>query len=188
MSMFFVLVAVSVVSLAAQDKAIDTRRSTIAIHVRKSGLFSAAGHEHWINAPISAGIVNDSDAPHLVVRVDASRLEVKPDPKVDAKTQADIQRDMQQMVLQSNQYPGIVFRSTRVEKQAGGQWKVDGMLTLHGVTKPVVADAKLSDGAYTSHVVLKQTDFAIKPITVAGGLIKVKNELEIDFRIFARSD
>ena len=33
---------------AAQDTVIDTQRSTIAIHVGKAGLFSAAGHDHTI--------------------------------------------------------------------------------------------------------------------------------------------
>ena len=80
----------------------------------------------------------------------------------------------------------ITFRSSRVEKLADGQWKVDGDLSLHGVTKPVSLTVKLTDGAYTTHTVLKQTDFGIKPISIGGGMIKVKNEVEIDFRILAR--
>jgi len=45
---------VAAVPLAAQEKAqemaIDTQRSTITIHVGKSGLPSAAAHDHTINA------------------------------------------------------------------------------------------------------------------------------------------
>ena len=52
-------------------------------------------------------------------------MAVKPDPKVDAKTQAEIQRDMQERVLESAKYPDITFRSSRVEKQTDGQWKVE---------------------------------------------------------------
>lgn len=59
---------------------------------------------------------------------------VKPDPKIDAVTHAQIQRDMQEMTLESRKYPQVTFRSSRVEKQADGQWKVKGMLALHGVT------------------------------------------------------
>jgi len=156
--------------------------------VGKAGLFSAAGHDHWVNALISSGTLNDSDIPQVEFRVDARKLEVMPDPKVDAKTQAEIQKNMQQMTLKSAQYPEITFRSTRVDRQAEGQWKVEGLLTVHGVTKPIVVNAQASDGIYVSHVVRKQSDFAIKPNTVGGGLIKVKNEVEIDFRIFARSE
>jgi len=185
----FVCVAVvSMVSLPGQDKAIDIKSSTISIHVAKAGLFSAAGHEHWVNAPISSGLINDSDPLHVEFRVNASRMEVKPDPKVDAQTQAEIQRDMQQMTLDSVKYPEIAFRSSRVERQADGQWKVEGMLTLHGITKPVVVTVKRSQNAYASHATIKQTDFGIKPITAGGGLVKVKNELEIDFHIVPLSE
>src|SRR6266581_1059955 len=89
----FLAVAV-VVFLSAQDKHIDVHRSTITVHVGKAGLFSAAGHEHWVNAPISGGLINYSDRPQVEFRVNSSAMEVKPDPKVDVKTQAEIQRDM----------------------------------------------------------------------------------------------
>jgi hypothetical protein len=171
------------ISLAGQDKAIDIKRSTITVHVGKAGLFSAGGHEHWVNAPISSGLMNDSDPPHVEFRVDASRMEVKPDPKVDAKAQAEIQRDMQEMTLESARYPEIAFRSSRVERQADGQWKVEGMLTLHGIKKPVAVTVRRTQDSYDGHASVKQTDFGIKPITVAGGLVKVKNEVEIDFHI-----
>jgi polyisoprenoid-binding protein YceI len=180
------LAAIGVVSLSAQDKAIDGERSTITIHVGKAGLFSMAGHEHWVNAPISAGVLDDSNRPHVEFRVDAAKMEVKPDPKIDAKTQAQIQKSMQDITLESAKYPEIAFRSSRVEKQAGEQWKVDGILTLHGVTKPLVIMVKRSGDAFVSHATIKQTDFGIKLISVGGGVVKVKNELEIDFRIVTR--
>ena len=37
--------------LMAQEKAIDTQRSTITIHAGKSGLLSAAAHDHTVFAP-----------------------------------------------------------------------------------------------------------------------------------------
>jgi hypothetical protein len=55
----------------------------------KADVFSVAGHDHWVDAPISAGVVNDSDRPYVGFSVDASKMVVKPDPKVDAKTQAE---------------------------------------------------------------------------------------------------
>ena len=39
---------VAAAPLVAQEKAIDTQRSTITIHVGKSGLLSAAAHDHTI--------------------------------------------------------------------------------------------------------------------------------------------
>ncbi len=37
-------------------------------------------------------------------------------------------------------YPTITFKSTKVEANGTGKWKVTGDLTLHGVTKSVVLD------------------------------------------------
>jgi polyisoprenoid-binding protein YceI len=59
-------------------------------------------------------------------------------------------------------------------------------LALHGVTKSVVLTVKRVGDSYTARTTLKQTDFGIKPISVGGGMIKVKDQVEIDFTIFAR--
>jgi hypothetical protein len=53
---------------------------------------------------------------------------------------------------------------------------------LHGVTKPIEVSVKKDAGAYSGSAVIKQTDFGIQPISV-GGVVKVKNELRIVFRI-----
>jgi len=174
---------VALTAASAQDKAIDVEDSTITIHVGKAGLFGAAGHEHWVNAPISAGTLNDSDPLHVEFTVDAKRMAIKPDPKIDAATQAQIQKDMQEMTLESGKYPEITFRSSRVEKQAQALWKVEGLLTLHGLTKPVAVTVQRTGETYVGHTSIKQTDFGIKPISAGGGLIKVKNEVELDFQI-----
>ncbi len=174
------------VPLMAQEMAIDTQRSTITIHVGKSGLFSVAAHDHTINAPISSGAIRESPTPHIEFSVETAKMTVKPDPKVDAKTQATIQTDMEEMTLETKKFPEIAFHSSRIEKLGDGRWKVDGDLSLHGVTKPVSLTVKETGGAYTTRTLLKQTDFGIKPISIAGGMIKVKNEVEIDFQIFLR--
>ena len=172
--------------LMAQARAIDTQRSTITIHVGKSGLLSAAAHDHTINAPISSGILQESPAPRIEFGVETASMTVKPDPKVDTKTQATIQMDMEEMTLDAKKFPEITFRSTRIEKIGNGQWKVDGDLSLHGVTRSVSLNVKQSGDSWVTRTVLKQTDFGIKPISIAGGMAKVKDEIQIDFQIFAR--
>jgi polyisoprenoid-binding protein YceI len=170
----------------SQERVLDPQRSTITIHVGKSGLLSAAAYDHTINAPISSGNVRESTAPHIEFTVETAKMTVKPDPRIDAKDQATIQTHMEEMVLETKKYSEIAFRSSRIERIADGQWKVDGDLSLHGVTKPVSLNVKQSGDSWTTHTVLKQTDFGIKPISIGGGMIKVKNEVEIDFQIFAR--
>ena len=177
------LLAASGIASAQGPDAIDVQRSTITIHVGKAGLLSAAAHEHWVNAPIASGTVRESPDPHVEFVVQTAKMTVKPDAAIDAKTQATIQQHMEEMTLEISKFPEISFRSSHVEKLAEGQWKVDGTLSLHGVTKPVSLTVKRAGDFWTTHTVRKQTDFGIKPINV-GGVIKVKNELEIDLQIF----
>jgi polyisoprenoid-binding protein YceI len=172
---------------AAQDVPIDVEHSSILVHVGKTGLLSAAAHDHTIEAPISSGTIRESPSPHVEFTIQTAKMTLRPDRKVDPKTELTIQKDMEEMTLETAKFPEITFRSSRAEKLADGQWKVDGDLSLHGVTKPVSLTVKQADGAYTTHFVLKQTDFGIKPISIGGGAIKVKNEVEIDFRIVLRT-
>lgn len=172
--------------LAAQDTAIDLEKSTITIHVGRAGLLSSAGHDHWVSAPIASGRVRESTSPNVEFSVETAKMAVKPDPKVDAKTQAQIQKDMEEMTLEIKNFPTINFKSTQIEPSGSGKWNVAGTLSLHGVAKPIRVAVERSGSAYTGHAVLKQTDFGIKPVTVGGGLVKVKNEVEIEFQIYIR--
>ena len=179
----YILLTASMAATAA-DRTIDAHRSKITIHVGKTGLFSAAAHNHVVDAPISSGRINESSPEYVEFTVEAAKMTVEPDPKINADDQATIQKHMQEMTLESVRYPDIHFRSTHAERLSSGEWKVDGELSMHGVTKPVSLTVKQSGGAYTAHTVLKQTDFNIKPISIGGGIIKVKNEIEIDCQIF----
>lgn len=179
-------VVIAALALSAEEKKIDAARSTITIHVGKAGVLSFAGHEHWVTAPISSGVLDDSATPRVEFKVDAAKMQIKPEPKVDEKTRMEIQRDMQEKTLQSRKYPEIVFRSGRITPQGAGLWTVEGTLTLCGVSRPVTARVRRDAGAYVSHVTIKQTDFGITPVTAAGGTIRVKNELQIDLRIFSK--
>jgi polyisoprenoid-binding protein YceI len=176
------VLAVSAVALA-QDTPIDVQRSTITIHAGKAGLLSAAGHDHTIAAPISSGTIRETADPHVEFTVETAKMTVMPDPKVDAKTRETIQKDLEEMTLETKKFPQITFRSTHISKLADG-WKVEGDLSLHGVTKPVSLAVKKSGSSYTAHTTLKQTTFGIKPVSVGGGMIRVKDEIELDFAIF----
>ena len=65
--------------------------------------------------------------------------------------------------------------------------KVEDTLSLHGVDKPVGLIVNRSGEAYVGHVTIKQTDFGIMPVVVGGGMIRVKNEIQIDFQIFSKA-
>ncbi len=168
-----------------QNTAIDTRRSTITIHVGKTGLFSAAGHDHWVSAPITSGEISATGARHVSFSVDANRLKVKPDPKVNPKEEAEIQETMQQKVLESEKYPLIQFQSSSVAEAGSGSWRITGKLTLHGVSKSMVVTVNQAGETYSGNARIKQTDFGIQPVRAGGGAVRVKNELDVQFDIYA---
>jgi hypothetical protein len=171
--------------VAAPDEIIDANRSVLIVHVGKTGLFSAAGHEHWVDAPISRGQFNDGAEAHVEFVVDARKMMVRPDEKTSAKDRATIQETMQSSVMESEKYPEIRFRSTSVTPMGGPAWRVGGTLTLHGVSKAVAVEVRRDGDVYAGSAHLKQTEFGIQPVSIAGGAVKVKNELDITFKISA---
>jgi hypothetical protein len=183
--------AAAIVILAGPDQpeqAIDTERSSLTVHVGKAGLLSGAAHEHWVDAPIAGGtIAADGSTPAVRFTVDARRLSVRPEKGVPDKDRAEVQSNMQSKVLESNIYPDIVFRSTEVRRTGALVWGVSGDLTLHGVTKPVSVDVTRQNDAYVGTVRIKQTEFGIQPIKIGGGVVRVKDELEISFRVYTAS-
>ena len=172
-------------SSAAQARTIDIAKSTITIHVGKEGLFSAAGHDHWVSAPIASGEISDTRDRSVKFSVDAHRLKVRPDTKVNQKDEAEIQETMQEKVLESEKYPLVQFRSSIVAQAGNGSWNVTGQLTLHGVSKSIVVTVKQVGDAWSGSALIKQTDFGSQLVRAAGGAVRVKDEVEVQFDIYA---
>jgi polyisoprenoid-binding protein YceI len=65
---------------------------------------------------------------------------------------------------------------------------VTGQLSLHGVTRSVSLPLRVETRGDTltasGRVVLRQTDYAMTPVSVAG-VVKVKDELRIDYVVVA---
>lgn len=180
---FSLILIASPCILLGENRSIDVHHSTLKVRVFKTGLFSPFAHDHEIEAPISDGNADLSATPGVTLRADARKLRV-----VDAGTsvadRAQIQKTMEgPSVLDSEQYPEISFHSTRVEQVADNHWKVDGDLSLHGRMNPVVVDVALKDGHYLGSATIKQRAFGITPVSIAGGTVKVKDDVRIEFDI-----
>jgi polyisoprenoid-binding protein YceI len=71
------------------------------------------------------------------------------------------------------------------------QLTLKGDLTLHGVTREQMVSARvyLMGGTLRGQgeATVRQTDFDIRPVSVAGGMLKVKDELKLVFDIVARA-
>ena len=170
-------------ALGAEPRPIDVEHSTLTVFAYKSGLFSAFADDHVIRAPIASGSIS-ADAPLAVdVSVRSENLKVL-DPKLAADKRADVQaRMLSREVLDSGKFPDITFRSTAIEPAGAERWTVTGRLTIHGETRP--ATVVRQDGHYRGSAALKQRDFGIEPISIAGGTVKVKDELKVEFDIVA---
>ncbi len=183
---------------AARRFTVDEAHSRLHVLVGKAGLFSfAAGHTHDVesNGLTGAASIDADDLSRsslrLVIRTATLRVSPKGEPPDDVPK---VQHTMEsEQVLDVAKYPELVFESTRVEvKSRSGaaiELAVTGNLTLHGTTRPVTVPvrAELGGSSLTANgrFEVKQTDYVIAPVSVAG-VVSVKDELAIDFTIVAR--
>ena len=113
---------------------------------------------------------------------------------VSAKDRTEIMRVASEEVLETGRFAEIVFESTEVApaRVANNLYRVvvTGDLTLHGDTNTqslqaqvmIAGDTLRANGEFT----LKQTAYGIKLVSVAGGMVKVKDDLKFTFDIVAR--
>jgi len=170
-----------VLGVSAQQHEVDTQRSTLTIHVGKSGIFSGLGHEHEVSAPIHSGTAEIGSHPTVEIHVDARKLQVI-DKGESEKDRAEVQKTMLgPEVLDSAHHQEIVFKSSGADSIGQGRWTLHGNLTLHGQTRTVTVQVTLKDGRYTGEATVKQTNFGIKPPGKAA--VKAKDEVKITFDV-----
>jgi len=88
-----------------------------------------------------------------------------------------------QEVLDGDRFPHIRFSSVAIQRGDAGRWSLRGELEVHGQTHPVTVNVVREHGHYKGSTSLKQSDFGITPISIAGGTVKVKDEIKINFDI-----
>lgn len=171
--------------------------SSLWVYVAKGGLFSALAHNHEIGVQSFSGSVTVPDNPGgaaLTLDIEAKSLTVL-DKKVSEEDRTKIFNSMHNEVLESAKHPHIAFKSVSVSdiKPAGEKaynFTVNGDLSLHGVTKriavPVTATITPQQLKATGKYTLKQTEFGIKPYSAAGGAVKVKDDVVVNFALVAK--
>ncbi|HKV95027.1 MAG TPA: YceI family protein [Candidatus Angelobacter sp.] len=160
------------------------QQSAITIKVSKSGLFSGFAHDHVVVAPVARA---DVDPQRLTAEITVITKEMKvTDPEVADKDRAEIQSTMLgPKVLDQEKYPEIHFNSIRIEQTSPQHYRVIGILDLHGTKQEMAFDVTGAGDHYHGATKLKQSDFGIKPISLFGGSVKVKDQLELEFDIYA---
>ncbi|MDQ3684423.1 MAG: YceI family protein [Acidobacteriota bacterium] len=173
----------------------DASRSRFVVQAFADGLFSMFGHNPTIAICGFGGdarfVLDTLEKASLLMLVTADSFTVTD--KVSDKDRSEIERAMREDVLEIARYPEIVFMSTKTSAHpiAEGQHhvKITGDLTLHGVTREHLIDANVTVNqdslSAQGEFSLRQTDYNIKPVSIAGGTLKVKDDLKFSFDIAA---
>jgi polyisoprenoid-binding protein YceI len=175
---------------------IDSSSSKFTVRAFATGMLSSFGHSPTFAIRTFEGEIEFSpealSAASLRVQVKADSLEVMDDIKTSDRQ--EIENTMNQSVLETAKYPDISLATTSVAATQLGesryQANLNCNLTLHGATRPIAIPAQvtlLGDMLRASgEFPLSQTSFGMAPVSVAGGTLRLKDELKFVFEIVAR--
>jgi YceI-like domain len=184
---FLLASALFCVSANGETWAIDSHKSSLTVHVFKSGLFSAFGDNHEVRAAIASGSVAGGDQPAVEIAVNARQMTVL-DPDLAPAKRAEVQKRMLGPdVLDVAKFPEIHFKSTAVRTLGEGHWRVEGALSLHGHSVPLSFEVTGSKERFRGSATVSQRAFGIQPISAGGGTVNVKDEVKVDFDIATAS-
>lgn len=174
---------------------IDSAKSRFQVRAFAAGLLAAMGHNPTIAIRRFTGEawfrVQAPEQSSLRLAIDAGSLEVTGD--MNEKDRAEMNRTMRDEVLQTARYPEIRFEGSGREasKIADGLYRVKlgGALSLHGVERDIEFPCNVmvnDDGLRANgEFSIRQTDYGIKLVSVAGGTLKLKDELKFMFDVVA---
>jgi polyisoprenoid-binding protein YceI len=176
--------------------AIDPRASQFTVQAFASGLISAVAHSPKIairrwTADVSFIPDSIADAKLKVVAVPSS-FEVLDD--LRESDRRELHRVMFDDVLEVRKFPQINFESSNVGveriKDNLSRVNVEGRLSLHGVTNGQSFFSQVAFGvdsfrAYGEFSLL-QSDYGIRIASIAGGTLKLQDELKFSFYVVGR--
>lgn len=165
--------------------AIDPAHSSVQFSVRHMMISNVKGAFNGVKGTV----LYDPDAPEtgsVQVEIDASTINTLDTTRDTHLKSADF--------LDVAQFPAITFNSTRIEG-TGDRLKIDGDLTIHGVTKPVTLEVeditpegkdpwgntRIGTSAKTR---IKRSDFGLSwnAALETGGFL-VGDDLKLDFEV-----
>ncbi|MGA8740004.1 MAG: YceI family protein [Terracidiphilus sp.] len=174
----------------------DARASRLTVQAFATGILSAMGHNPKIGIRSFSGEVDFSaeaaQACGFRLSMKANSFAVLDD--ISDKDRREIEKTMDEQVLESAKYPEIVYEAptATISRLEGALYSaaLNGTLSFHGVTRNQSVSARIAvfdemmraSGEFT----LNQSDYGVKPISVAGGTLKVKDELKFSFEMVAR--
>jgi polyisoprenoid-binding protein YceI len=182
--------------LAPVNFLIDKTASRFTVQAFATGLLSSFGHNPTIEIRDYEGelqfVPETYDKAFVRVTVKTAALDVLDEMKRDDRKK--LEQLMYDQVLDVKQFPTAVYESKeiKVEKSENGPIvaHVNGELSFHGVTQNQPVDARVQDMGdmlrISGDFTLRQSSFGIKPVSFAGGALRLKDELKFKLELVAR--
>lgn len=197
---------VAIDTRGAQVYTVNAAASHIHILVYRGGTLARLGHNHIVTSRSIEGRAwvhpsFERSGFELTVPVESLIVDDPREREAHGKdfpagiSQKDIEGTKRNMlraeVLDAKQFPTIALRTARVSGSVESP-VVTARITLKGVTKDVSIPVELAVDAghltATGTLDILQTDFGIKPFSIALGALEVQDRLHLEFLIAARAE
>ncbi|HUB78896.1 MAG TPA: YceI family protein [Bryobacteraceae bacterium] len=175
---------------------IDAGKSRFQVKAFATGLLSTFGHNPIIAIRDFTGEAwfREQAPEQSSLRIEIPTASLAIANNVSDKDRDEMERVMKQEVLETGRYAEIRFEGSgrQVADLSPGMYRITlgGKLSLHGVDRDVEfpcnvtvsEDSLRANGEFS----IRQTDYDIKLVSVAGGTLRLKDELKFQFDIVAR--
>jgi hypothetical protein len=158
--------------------------ATLAVRTGRTGAVAKAGHDlllHVTDWQATLEVASGSVPLSLLLEADGSSLRVREGTggmqALGDDDKASIEQTIDDEILKRQP---IAYRSTSIRALDNGRLAVDGELTLAGSTRPLTVEVSFdADGAPTGSVVVKQSEWGIKPYSTLFGALKVADNVRV---------
>jgi polyisoprenoid-binding protein YceI len=175
---------------------LDPSQSTFIAHANRAGLAWFKGHSHRLaikdfdgQASLSLDAVNPAS---LTMTARAASIE-ETDPFFNADQKKTINKEVNEIVLETAKYPEITFRSTEVRgslKNGAFDVEITGDLTLHGMTKRITIPATVTVSGDSLRAKgefrINRKKWGVNATEAFHGLVKVRHTIMFEFDIIGR--
>lgn len=177
---------------------IDLSQSRVTATLTQEGFIARRYPTHRVEVKNFSGKieVSERDETRIAVEVEAETKSLtNADESMTEFERREFHNVLNNSVLESEKFPKIKFVSVSVsDARKSGETRsftLNGDLTMRDVTKrvsfPVTVTISKDQLRATGDAELKQTDFGIKPYSGKLGMIRIGDEVKINFAIVAKS-
>lgn len=166
---------------------IDVDHSDVMFKVKHLMISTATGIFKKFDATVEANNDDFSDA-KIYFEADVTSIDTKNEQR-DAHLKSDD-------FFNAEQFPKLIFKSTSIEKDGTGEYKLKGDLTIRDITKPITLDVDYNGSTkdpwgferagfeITGKINRKEYGLKWSAVTEAGGLVVddiVKLQMNVEF-------